>query len=137
MKKLSDFIEKNEVEYNVDRISSDEISSVSKETDVKFGDQLIKYILHCGYLAFKSIEFYGINSRQGLNSNMIRQTKYLHKYFPCTRPFVALENHGEGDYFLVDGRDNVFEFIPEHDSELKDTGKKLFEHILSRFEEES
>ena len=64
---------------------------------------------------------------------MITQSVYLHKYFPVTSNLIAIENQGEGDYFLVDNDDNVFEYDSELD-ELTDCGMKLNEYILSRFE---
>lgn len=136
MSTLSDFITKNDVESTHNRISVDDLAAIQKELGISFGSQLSKYVLEFGYLAFGSIELYGINSRQGSASDMIKQTRYLHDYYPCTNPFVALENRGDGDYYVVDSRDNVFEFIPDQNNELKDTGMVLFDYILKRFEEE-
>lgn len=136
MSTLSDFIAKNDVEYTRNRISVDDLAAIQNELGISFGSQLTEYVLEFGYLAFGSIEFYGLNSRQGSASDMVKQTHYLHNYYPCTNPFVALENRGDGDYYVVDSRDNVFEFIPEQNNELKDTGMKLFDYILKRFEAE-
>ena len=44
--------------------------------------QLREYLLSYGYLASGSVELYGINSRQKMDSDMIRQTRYLHEYSP-------------------------------------------------------
>lgn len=136
MTTLSDFIAKNDVEYTRNRISMDDLVAIQDELGISFGGQLTEYVLEFGYLAFGSIEFYGINSRQGSASDMVKQTNYLHNYYPCTNPFVALENRGDGDYYVVDSRDNIFEFIPEQNNKLKDARIKLFDYILKRFEEE-
>ncbi len=136
MSNFSDFIEKNDVEHTDNRISMDELTTIQSELGISFGSQLTKYVLEFGYLAFGAVELYGINSRQGSASDMVKQTHYLHNYYPCTNPFVALENAGDGDYYVVDSRDNVFEFIPEQNNELKDTGMQLFDYILKRFEAE-
>jgi hypothetical protein len=136
MSTITEFIMKNDVETTRNLVSLNEIDSIQNELGVSFGDQLKIYVLEFGYLAFGSVEFYGINSRQSSESDMVRQTLYLHKYYPFTKPFIALENRGDGDYYVVDSRDNVFEFIPEQNNELKDTGTKLFDYILKRFEAE-
>lgn len=46
---------------------------------------------------------------------------------------IAIENQGEGDYYLVDSEDVVYEYDVSLKRERK-TGKKLFEHIVQRFE---
>ena len=75
-----------------------------------------------------------MNSRQGLESDMVKQTRYLHKYFPATFAYVALENQGEGDYYLVNSNDEVYEYFSEQGQLLK-TGLTLFDYIVQRFEE--
>ena len=76
-----------------------------------------------------------MNSRQGLDSDMVKQTRYLHRYFAATIPYSALENMGEGAYLLVDGEDFVFRCLTEEDR-LEPLGEKLFDYILRRFEAE-
>lgn len=96
------------------------------------GNELSDYILKYGYLAYKHSELYGINSIQFLDSDMVKQTIYLHTYYPETKLFIALENQGEGDYYLVDEYDFIYEF----DTELlilTPTNTKLYEYILQRF----
>ena len=63
---------------------------------------------------------------------MIKQTEYLHKYFAKTNGLIALENQVEGDYYLVNSNDQVFEFDSEL-YELTDTGIGLEDYILQRF----
>jgi hypothetical protein len=136
MEAISDFIKKNDVEFTANRVSQEDLAAAQKELGLGFGRQLTDYLLHYGYLMFKSIELYGINSRQGLRSDMLTQTLYLHQYFPSTRALIALENQGDGAYYLVNSQDTVFELISEQGDEVKNTGLKLFEYILNRFEEE-
>lgn len=101
-----------------------------KVTDVKTNSE---YLLKYGYLGFEYVEFFGMNPRQGLKSDLIEQTLYMHKYFPATSDLIAIENQGEGDYYLVDSEDVVYEYDVSLKRERK-TGKKLFEHIVQRFE---
>jgi hypothetical protein len=61
------------------------------------------------------------------------QTLYLHRYFPKTTNFIAIVNQGEGDYFLVNEDDRVFEFDCCL-KELSSTNSSLFEYISKRFE---
>lgn len=130
---LEQFIKENDVKYTTRLIEEDFISEAEKLVEVPFGNQLKEYVLKYGYLRYRFSELYGINSNQMQESDLITQTQYLHKYYLMTGCMIAIENQGEGDYFLVDREDNVYEF----DSELKqlsDIEKKLFDYILERFE---
>lgn len=131
-------IEKFVLEHNIDRsntpINVDILEQAEKAVGVHFGEELTEYLLKYGYLGFEYVEFYGMNSHQGLKSDMIEQTLYLHKYFPATASLIALEDQGDGDYYLVDSQDTVYEY----DSSLKElrrTRFSLFEYIVKRFEE--
>ena len=132
---INKFICKNDVDFAAHLIKKADLELAENELGVKFGPQLTEYLLDYGYLGFESVEFYGMNSRQGLKSDMITQTHYLHKYYAATGPYIAFENYGEGDYMLVDSNDNVFRFISEVNKLIK-TDKKLFDYILTRFQAE-
>ena len=79
------------------------------------------------------VEFFGMNPRQGLKSDLIEQTLYMHKYFPATSDLIAIDNQGEGDYYLVDSEDVVYEYDTSL-KQLRKTALKLFEYIVERFE---
>ncbi len=130
---IKQFISENNVDRTKSLIDNDTLKSAEKQIGFSFGKELTEYLLTYGYLGYEYIELYGINSNQGLKSDMVTQTEYLHKYFPQTKNFVALENQGEGDYYIVNGSDEVFEYISEQDK-LIDTGLSLFEYILNRFQ---
>lgn len=110
------------------------LEQAEKEVGLRFGEELTEYLLKYGYLGYEHIELYGMNSRQGLESDMVKQTLYLHKYFPVTHGYVALENQGEGDYYLVNSDDEVYEYISEQ-NKLFDTGMDLYQYILRRFQD--
>ena len=131
---LEEFISNKEVEFTKNLIAIDNIEGFEKKVDVSFGGELVKYIVKYGYLAYKHIELYGINSRQQEDSDMIKQTIYLHRYFPETREYVAIENCGDGKYALVSTDDIVF-FYNSEENILENTGLKLFSYILKRFQE--
>ncbi|MBP5167616.1 MAG: hypothetical protein ILP14_00225, partial [Oscillospiraceae bacterium] len=76
---------------------------------------------------------YGMNTRQGLDSELVKQTLYMHKYNPETSKMIAIENQGDGDYFLVNSEDDVFEYDTDI-NELQPTGKKLSEYLIIRLE---
>lgn len=128
-----EYFSKIEAEYSKNTIEEETLNSIEMELNLKFGPELREYILTYGYLAFQSVEFYGINSIQGLDSDMVKQTIYLHKYFEKTNEYVALGNLGEGKYALVSQDDLVFEYDTERDL-LIGTEKKLFEYIMNLFE---
>lgn len=131
---IKQFISENDVDQTNALIDVKMLEQAEKEVGVKFGKELTEYLLKYGYLAFEFVELYGMNSRQGLESDMVKQTRYLHKYFPATLSYVALENQGDGDYYLIDGNDEVYEYLAEQDKLIK-TGLKLFAYIIQRFEE--
>ena len=134
MKKLTAYINEHEVEYCEDRVEAGFVQKIEESLNIKLGSSLTEYILQYGYLIYGSVELYGITKRQGLDSDMVKQTNYLHKYFDKTRNFIALENAGDGDYYLVDSADNVFEYDSEL-NELIDVKMNLEDYLISRFSE--
>lgn len=131
---LKEFVKNNDVEYTKNLVGVDDISDIEETLGFSFGGELTKYILKYGYLAYKHIEFYGINSKQMSDSDMVKQSLYLHDYFPKTKDYIALENVGDGYYALVSENDDVYEYSSEEDS-MRNTGLKLFDYILERFQE--
>lgn len=131
---LETFVEQHDVDYATDRIGARQLPEFEQELNVTFGGELKAYLLMYGYLGFEYVEFYGINSRAGLNSDMVTQTQYLHQYFPVTAGFAALENCSEGIYMLVGSGDEVLEFDTES-GELTETGGRLDSYILARFQQ--
>lgn len=131
---IKEFVDKYNVEKSKNLIDNNQINVIEKILKVKLGNELKNYILNYGYLAYKNIELYGVNSKQGVNSDMIKQTIYLHKYFPKTCNYVAVENQGDGDYYLVDSADNVYRYVSEQDR-LVSANLKLFDYILYRFKQ--
>ena len=129
---LSQFVESKEVYYGKNLVSADEMKSIERELGISFGKELSQYVLKYGYLGYKHIELYGLNSKQMYESDMIKQTKYLHKYFPKTADYIALENTGDGNYIVVSSSDDVFEYTSEDDG-IHKMGMKLFNYILNRF----
>lgn len=130
---IQTFVAQNEVEYSDSLIEASDITKIENAIGVSLGNELKTYILTYGYLAYKFSELYGVTARQLLDSDLVKQTLYLHSYYPETSSLIAIENQGEGDYYLVDADDNVFEL----DTELKrliPTSKKVFEYIIQRFE---
>ena len=113
-----------------------------KEKGVEFTKNLINMenineaqnYLGNGYLAYEYAELYGINSIQLMESDMIKETKRLHELFQKTANLIIIENQGDGDYYLVDSNDNVYEYISDID-ELTDVKMSLFDYILNRFTE--
>lgn len=114
-------------------IGEADIKEYEKALGIDFGAELKEYILKYGYLTYKYVEMYGINSNQGLESDLITQTVYLHKYYPVTKKLFAIENQGEGDYYLVDSEDMVYEY-DTHLGELLPMNMTLNEYIIMRFE---
>ncbi len=131
---LSEFVKEKKVDYSKDLVNIDVLKDIEKELGTRFGNELTQYFLEYGYLAYKHVELYGINSKQLSESDLVKQTKYLHKYFLKTDGLIALENVGDGIYILISSNDDVYEFSSES-YYIHHTGLKLFDYILSRFQE--
>lgn len=130
---LKDFVEQHdEVEKLENMVTETFLQKVEEILKMKIGNELKSYILNFGYLALEYVEFYGINPDQGFDSDLVTQTLYLHKYFPQTCNLIAFENQGDGDYFLVDENDKMFEFDSAL-KELKSINQTLEDYILDRF----
>lgn len=130
---LKEFIDNNKVTSTSRTVGEEVLIEAQKSVGVSFGNELKEYLLKYGYLAFGFVELYGINSNQNLESDLVKQTNYIHNYFPQTSKLIAIENQGEGDYYMIDSNDNVYEFDSEL-GELTNLSIKLFEYILKRFE---
>lgn len=130
---LDEFIKNNQVECTEHVISEADIPVMETMCNAKFGPQLKQYLLSYGYLAYGFIEFYGINRKQGFQSDMVAQTKYLHHYFPNTEGCIAFEDQGDGDYYLVDSNDMVYRFFSSEVA-MEPQAMKLNDYILQRFQ---
>ena len=130
---ISEFIANNDVDFTFNRIKQEEIPRYEVVFGTKIGPQLQTYIVDYGYLGYEYIEFFGINTVQGEASDMVKRTLFLHKQFPKTQGLIAFEDQGDGDYYLVDSEDRVYNFL-DGNNEIVDTGLTLNEYILKRFE---
>ena len=132
--KLKDFIQSHDIDQSKNFIDESLLKAAEQMTGISFGSELREYLLQYGYLGYGFAELYGMNARQGLNSDMVKETLYLHEYYPETKEFVAIENQGEGDYYLVNGRDEVYEYDANL-GKLVQMKYTLFEYIVHRFEQ--
>lgn len=120
-------------EYSNQPASPDTVQAAQAKLGCKFGKQLRDYLIEFGYLAFGSVELYGITERQKLNSDLVKTTLMLHKQWPVTSDKTAIENQGDATYILVDGSDKVYEFIPDENSKKCSPLKmSLLQYIISR-----
>lgn len=122
---------KEKCDFTKNTITVEMLKQAEELVGVKFGTQLIEYILEYGYLGFEDIEFYGINSKQGLNSDLLDKTLNLHNYFEKTKPYIAFELISEHVYSLIDTDDNIY-IYNDVENTLKPLNKKLFEYIVDR-----
>lgn len=96
------------------------------------GSQLISYLSCFGYIGKDYIELYGVNEKQGVQSDLVRQTLFLNENYPITKGYIAIENQGDGDYILCDSNDMVYEFIPENGLAVVPLQKTLLQYIVDR-----
>jgi len=134
MKRFDQIVEKYEdVDFSTKRVSDSELETILKQYDLKMGPQLRTYVLNYGYLGCRNVEFYGVNAIQKEKSDMFVQTEYLHKYFDLTKNFIAFESKGEGDYVLIDEKDEMWLFDSE-EKKLTKLNKNLYEYIEETFD---
>lgn len=129
---LAEFVRNNDVDYSFNRISENNLFEIEKTIGMSLGSQLKQYILEYGYLGYKHIELFGVNNHQGINSDMLNKTQRLHKNFEKTMGLIAIEDQGDGDYYLVDSNDMIYRFVVAN-NELCSQNIYLFEYILQRF----
>lgn len=105
---LDIFVKNNECDYTRNIISLEVLKMTEETIGIKFGNQLSEYLLKYGYLGYKSVELYGMNSNQGLNSDLFEQTMYLHNSFEITQPYIAIDKIQDSIYTLIDSNDNIY-----------------------------
>lgn len=132
---LDNFIKNNDCDYSRNIISSEVLKMAEDTIGIKFGNQLSEYLLKYGYLGYKSVELYGMNSNQGLNSDLFEQTMYLHNSFEITKPYIAIDKIQDSVYTLIDSDDNIYVCDLEKNI-VRNVNIKLFDYIYKRFEEE-
>lgn len=120
------------IDYTKNLISIEELENFEKIINCKFGEQLKEYLLKYGYMGYKSVEFYGINSKQLEKSDMIKQSLYLHEYFPKTKGLIAFETKNGHDFALVDSKDKMHYYNNITD-EMIDVNTKLYDFIFNQF----
>jgi len=109
--KLKEFLESINIDYSSNRISNDDISFYEDLLETKIGPQLSAYLIDYGYIGYKQIEMLGINAYQKEESDLIKTTVALRKSDSELRKLIAIENQGDGDYYLVDESDQIYRYI--------------------------
>lgn len=132
---LDIFVKNNECDYTRNIISLEVLKMTEETIGIKFGNQLSEYLLKYGYLGYKSVELYGMNSNQGLNSDLFEQTMYLHNSFEITQPYIAIDKIQDSIYTLIDSNDNIY-ICDLEKNVIRNVNIKLFEYIFKRFKEE-
>ena len=136
MKRIDKFVRENKVDYTPHAPVSEElIEQAQAALKVRFGEQLREYLKKYGYLGFGSIEYNGLNSKQEMGSDLIKETEALHTYFPKSRDTVELGLYGEDGCILVDSDDQVYIHYLDED-EVVPCHMNLEEFILDQFNEE-
>ena len=80
--KLDAFVIQHNVDHSNSRIDASMLEQAEKATGTKFGKELTAYLLKYGYLGFEHVELYGMNSRQGLKSDLVSQTQVFASTLP-------------------------------------------------------
>lgn len=131
---LKDFLSKYDIDFAVNRVGADEVEKYEALLETKFGWQLREYIINFGYIGYRHIELYGINAAQGENSDMIKITNALRKRDSQLKNLIAIENQGDGEYYFVDGSDQVYRYY-QGSKELSNISVDMESYIVHRLME--
>ena len=112
--------------------SVDTIAEVSKVLKIEFGPQMLSYLKEFGYLGKGSIELYGVNERQKLQSDLVTTTMNLWEYNCSCRGFVVIENRGDGIYAVCNANDEMFLSSANGHDAPEDLGMSLSAYISER-----
>ena len=123
---------KDKVEYCYDRVDESFLTQMESIVGVKLGKQLKEYILKYCFMARGHIEMLGVTNAQKADSDMIQRTLRLHEQFDVTKGLVAIEDCGDGEFYLVDSNDDVYRFVAGN-NELAAMDIKLDWYIIKRF----
>lgn len=129
--KLKDIIGERAIDMSPSPISVEEIEEFEALLEVKTGPQLREYLTDYGYIGYQNIEMFGINSKIGARSSMIRVTRIVHETFPKTIGMIALEDICDGEFYLIDSNDRMYRYI-DYKDELTDIDLSLFSYIEKR-----
>lgn len=133
MNNLENFVNVNHCEHAENLISEDLLELAEDQIGLKFGSQLKEYLLKYGYLEYQWVELYGMNYDQELDTDLLEQTLYLHKYYAQTKSLIALESLGNNRYAFVDSNDFVY-VCDFNTNSIENQNMKLFDYILKRFQ---
>lgn len=131
--KLDMFICKHDVDYTENTITEVELESLCSRFELNIGRELRAYLLKYGYLGYKHIEFFGINSVQRDMSDMIRKTLSFRKEFPNRKKLIAIKGGRDDDQLFVNEKDEVIRYVP-YGNQFICVKNSLFEYILEVFE---
>lgn len=127
-----------DLECSKNLVSEDFMAEVENVLHFKIGEQLRKYLLDYGYIAFGNTELSGINSLQGMDSDMIKDTLKLREISNLTDQYVVIENIDSHSLVLCDKEDKMHSAVSGDLANYKITplNKTLFEFIMSRYHKE-
>ncbi|MBQ8058111.1 MAG: SMI1/KNR4 family protein [Ruminococcus sp.] len=128
---LKSIIGNRAIDVSPSPIGEDEFGMVELYLEAKLGDELKEYLVEYGYIGYNFVEMFGVNSKMGARSSMIKKTMYLHENYKQTQGLIAVEDQGDGDYYLVDENDKVYRFLQSRE-ELTDIGCDLYTYISDR-----
>lgn len=129
--KLKDILSKYDIDYSVNRIDAEEIKKYEELLGTEFGVQLREYIINYGYIGYRHIEMYGINAVQGKSSDMIKTTIALRQRDSQLNGLIAIENQGDGEYYFVDSKDQVYRYF-QGSKELSKNSVDMESYIVHR-----
>lgn len=109
-------------------LTYDLINAASQILNVRFGVELRWYLMRYGYLANADAEFYGLDFKNGLESDLITATRILRNSAPWTDGYVAVYHVSDSVYAMCDKSDRVYITDLRHPG-FTSTGMCLSEYL--------
>ena len=101
------------VEFTTRVPSCETVNAVEAALNCRLGKQMKEYLLSFGSLWKDSIELYGVNEIQKLDSDLVKTTLNVAEYYDKMHGMVVIDNLGDGQYVFCDQNDMIFKMPVE------------------------
>ena len=135
MKRIIEFVQNNDVDTVENEIGTEQLKQLFASVSFVPGAQFFEFVNKYSYLAFKYVEFFGINKVMLEKSRLFARTKAFIEAHPETRGFYIAESLGDGYFVLVDGQDNIYDYFVGDSIKPEPSDMKFFDYVIKRFEE--
>ena len=107
-------------------LSQADLEFFSKETKVTLGEQFSKFLIEHGYLDGDGKEL--LSWLGGKESEGVKENRWCREFYGDSfTGYIAVENDGFGNFYLVDSNDDMY-FLNHENGQVARLDKKFNEH---------